>query len=103
LADIRGDVVCCIYHAPKAVGESSSEDDSSSGSESDRSDGGAEDGAARMVGADGRRRRKRGHRHEHGHEHGDDCEDKAAKGRRRPSPNAYEKMPKSGMRHDVKK
>jgi protein phosphatase 1 regulatory subunit 11 len=105
LADTRGDVVCCIYHAPKAVGESSSEDDSSSESESDESDSGVDDGAAKMVGAGGggAKGRRRGHRHEHGHEHGDDCGDKAAKGRRRQSPNAYERMPKNSVRRDVKK
>jgi hypothetical protein len=58
-----------------------------------------------MVRAGGGRakKRRRGYRHEHGHEHGDDCENKATKSRRRPSPNAYEKMPKTSVRREVKK
>ena len=89
------------------MGESSSEDDSSSGSDSDNgSDSGVDDGAARMVGGgSGRRKRRRGRRHEHGHEHehSDDCGDKSVKGRRRPSPNAYERMPKSSVKRDLKR
>jgi protein phosphatase 1 regulatory subunit 11 len=89
------------------VGESSSEDDSSSGSDSDNgSESGVDDGAARMVGSGSRRRkRRRGNRHEHGHEHehGDDCGDKSTKGGRRPSPNAYERMPRSSAKRDPKR
>ena len=60
--------VCCIYHAPKEVGESSSEDDSSSSSGSDSE---SDTGEARMLaGKKGKRRR---HRHEHEHAHGDEC------------------------------
>lgn len=81
--------VCCIYHKAREFGESSSEDDSSSDDSSDSDSGGsdsADDGGARMSG--NRRGRKSGH----DHKHGDDCNH--AKGKRKPSPNAYEKMPK---------
>lgn len=92
--------VCCIYHKTREVGESSSEDDSSSDSSSDDDSG--DDGAARPVGGykGSRRGRKgRGHKHDdadgdcdgHDHVHGE-------KGKRKPSPNAYERMP----RYDVK-
>jgi len=69
--------VCCIYHAPRGIDESSDESSSdSSGSDSDSGD----DGAARPA-------RKNGCGHEHGNKKG------KGKGRAR-SPNAYEKMPK---------
>ncbi|KAI9819428.1 MAG: Type 1 phosphatases regulator ypi1 [Thelocarpon impressellum] len=80
---------CCIYHAPRAVGESSAEDDSSS-SDSDSSTASA--GAARPT------------RRSDSHNHDGPCDEppggngkgkaKARKGKRRQSPNAYEKMPK---------
>ncbi|KAG9244019.1 type 1 phosphatases regulator ypi-1 [Calycina marina] len=73
--------VCCIYHAPKAIDESS--DESSSDSSSDEIDSG-DDGAARPAGG-----KRAGHHHGPGHSHG------KAKGKRDRSPNAYEKMPKS--------
>lgn len=77
--------VCCIYHAPKQnIDDSSSESDSSSSS--DDSDSGADDGAARPVGG-----AKRGR--EHKHKHGKGC-------KRKPSPNAYEKMPKVKPRNN---
>lgn len=88
--------VCCIYHKPRAVGESSSEEDSSSSdsdASSDESDG------ARSVGG----KRGRGKNHNHDHD-GDDCGHSHDHGHgsrrqpRKPSPNAYEKMP----RYDVK-
>lgn len=82
-------LVCCIYHKPKAVDESS--DESSSSSDSDASSGAGSDydadrkGKARACGHDhGRRGRKKDHKK------GDDGESR----RRRPSPNAYEKVPK---------
>ncbi|KUJ18182.1 uncharacterized protein LY89DRAFT_717783 [Mollisia scopiformis] len=69
--------VCCIYHAPKGIDESSDESSSdSSGSDSDSGD----DGAARPA-----RKSGCGHGHDHGKGKG--------KSRAR-SPNAYEKMPK---------
>ncbi len=75
-------VVCCIYHAPKGIDESSDESSSDSSSDSDSGD----DGAARPG-----KKESCGHDHDHGHDH--------AKGKRKTkprkrSPNAYEKMPK---------
>ncbi|KAK5053274.1 hypothetical protein LTR84_002248 [Exophiala bonariae] len=81
--------VCCIYHKAREFGESSSEDDSSSDDSSDSDGGGSDspdDGGARMSG------NRRGRRSGHDHKHGDDCNH--AKAKRKPSPNAYEKMPK---------
>jgi len=81
-------LVCCIYHAPKENIDESSEESgsSSSSSSSDESESG-DDGAARRVGgkrrADGRK-----------HRHGDEC-GHGKKGKRAPSPNAYEKMPQT--------
>ncbi|KAF8863627.1 hypothetical protein BDZ45DRAFT_685860 [Acephala macrosclerotiorum] len=73
--------VCCIYHAPKGIDESSDESSSdSSGSDSDSGD----DGAARSA-------RKNGCGPGHNHDHGKG----KGKGKARTrSPNAYEKMPK---------
>lgn len=111
--------VCCIFHRARAVGESSSEEGSSSSSSSssgsEDEESGEDDGRARMVGRGASRRIRRqrrcegegdehehGHGHGHGHEHGDG--DKGCPGgskkkgsrksTRRPSPNAYERMPK---------
>ncbi|KAI9796877.1 MAG: hypothetical protein M1833_005926 [Piccolia ochrophora] len=96
--------VCCIYHKPRPVGESSDESSSSSGEDSSSSDSDSDvdDGSARPVG--GRKaRRRHGHGHGHGHEHGHEHDHghgrtDGAKGKqrrkRRASPNAYEKMPK---------
>jgi protein phosphatase 1 regulatory subunit 11 len=97
--------VCCIYHKPRAVGESSSEEDSSDSEDSSSSDDGGgesgsespDDGRARMVGGGkGGKRRPAGR----GHRHGDDCVHGHGKGgrKRKPSPNAYEKMPRSGRK-----
>jgi protein phosphatase 1 regulatory subunit 11 len=85
--------VCCIYHKPRPVGESSDEEDSSSSSDSDASGSESpDDGAARAVGGKRGRKSRRAHKHDHG----DDCGQGHVgdKGKRRPSPNAYEKMPK---------
>jgi protein phosphatase 1 regulatory subunit 11 len=72
-----------------------------------------DDGAARMVGSGsgrgkrGKRGKRRGHRHENGHEHehehGDGRGDKSVDGKRRPSPNAYERMPKRSVKRDLKR
>jgi protein phosphatase 1 regulatory subunit 11 len=81
-------IVCCIYHAPKAFGESSDE----SSSDSDDSDSG-DDGSARPT-------RRPSHGHGHGHGHGHSHGKGKGKGRST-SPNAYEKMPrnkKGGMK-----
>ncbi|KIW05258.1 hypothetical protein, variant [Verruconis gallopava] len=99
--------VCCIYHRPHSVDESS--DDESSSDDSSSSDGDSDsevdDGRARMIGGNrrGRERRRHGH-HDHNHEHSHDHDhdqkspgDKGSKGKakdRKPSPNAYEKQPK---------
>ncbi len=83
--------VCCIYHKPKAVDESSDEsssDDSSSSSDSD-SDSGADDkkrsGDAKKTPACG---------HSHGHGRSRRRKGQGDKQKRPPSPNAYEKVPK---------
>ncbi|KAG0652546.1 Type 1 phosphatases regulator YPI1 [Hyphodiscus hymeniophilus] len=74
--------VCCIYHAPRGIDESSDESSSDSDdSESDSND----DGSARPPRREGRHY---GHSHDHGHGKG--------KGKERASsPNAYEKIPKA--------
>ena len=85
--------VCCIYHKEHPVGESSDESSSSS----DDSDSNGDDGHARHVGG---KRKGRGRGHDHDHEE-EDCghgREKARMGKRKPSPNAYEKMPK----YDIK-
>ncbi|CAD0113307.1 unnamed protein product [Aureobasidium uvarum] len=87
--------VCCIYHKPREAGESSDEDSSSSSS----SDSDSEPDTSRAQPAN--RRRNQPHQHPTGpcdhdntdpsHSHG------SAKGKqkaRKPSPNAYERVPK---------
>ncbi|MDI1487372.1 MAG: Type 1 phosphatases regulator ypi1 [Ramalina farinacea] len=95
--------VCCIYHAPHPVGESSSESDSSE-SDLDGSDesSGNDDGAARMAGRNrkgssqkrkaNRDSNQHGHDECNGHEHVDATKDDTAP--KKPSRNAYEKLPK---------
>ncbi|VTT75579.1 unnamed protein product [Fusarium fujikuroi] len=78
--------VCCIYHKPKAVDESS--DESSSDSDSDSDSGSDRDGAQPAGG----KRQSCGH--EHGHSHGCGRRNGKGKEKRAPSPNAYEKVPK---------
>ncbi|KAJ5691471.1 Type 1 phosphatases regulator ypi1 [Penicillium malachiteum] len=85
--------VCCIYHKARPVGESSSEESSSDSS--DDSDSDVDYSKARST--NNHRPRDadsgegpsecRGHGHGHGHSH-------TKKIKRKPSPNAYEKMPK---------
>ncbi|PHH93166.1 hypothetical protein CDD83_10715 [Cordyceps sp. RAO-2017] len=81
--------VCCIYHKPKAVNESSDESSSSSssssesGSDSEGVEGGGRD-SGKKVSACGHSHRSRGR--------GKDSGEKRKK--RPPSPNAYEKVPK---------
>lgn len=65
--------VCCIYHAPHESGESSSDDSSSSSGED--SDGGQDLSRARKAGSGKGKGKKEG-------------------GERKPSPNAYERVPK---------
>jgi len=96
--------VCCIYHKPREFGESSSESSSSSSSGSDNdsdTDSDSSGGPPRQP------IRKRDPNAPHDHEHDGPCShDTSSRGRRskkpkkkraegrRPSPNAYEKMPK---------
>jgi len=83
--------VCCIYHKPKGKGESSDEDSSDSSSSSDESDSEPDLSRAQP------KRRDRAHNHD---DHGPDCGDQhgksgKSKGKaRKPSPNAYERVPK---------
>lgn len=95
--------VCCIYHAPHPVGESSSDsssDSDSSDSDSDGDNGGGDDGKARLGGKGKaeRRRDSHGHRdgvdgcgHDHDGEGGGKGKGKASRGKRKP--NAYETVP----------
>ncbi len=92
--------MCCIYHKTRAVGESSSEDDSDSSSSDGDGDSGTEpDNSKARMGGKGR---KRDHKHKHDHDGGDegqrpdqgDSHRKTGR-RRRASPNAYERMPKT--------
>jgi len=81
--------VCCIYHAPRGIDESS--DESSSDEDSSDSDSG-DDGSARPTRKEGHGHRH-GYGHDHDHDHGKGSGKGKGKGRAR-SPNAYEKMPK---------
>lgn len=88
---LTSETVCCIYHAPKAVDESSDEsssDSSSSSSSDEDSDSG--EGPSRRVNGD-QAGKDCGHKHKHGRgrRKGDE-----GRRKRRPSPNAYEKVPK---------
>ncbi|KAL2149569.1 hypothetical protein VTH82DRAFT_8220 [Thermothelomyces myriococcoides] len=78
--------VCCIYHRPRGIDESSDESSSSDSSDSSDSD------------SDGGGKRPRDHDHGHdcdGHSHSHRGRGHGKKSRRRtPSPNAYEKMPR---------
>lgn len=95
-------LVCCIYHAPHPVGESSSESSSSSDSSSD-SDSAAtndSDGRARRGGkgnATKKKKKKQRRQHSEGCEH--DCDEGEVAGDRKgrvkkKSANAYETVPK---------
>lgn len=80
--------VCCIYHAPRGIDESS--DESSSSSDDSDSDS-RDEGSARPPRREGH---NHGHNHDHGHGHSHGSGKGKGKGRAR-SPNAYEKMPKA--------
>jgi hypothetical protein len=88
-ANVRPNVVCCIYHRPKAVGESS--DESSSDSSDSDSDSDSQPDGARPANGKGK---DCGHGHGHNHDHGRGRKSKKGKDKRAPSPNAYEKVPK---------
>jgi len=88
------DLVCCIYHKPRAFGESSSEESSSSSSSDDSdSDSGVP---------------PKRHEHSHNEINGDGAcprharRQKKDQRKRKPSPNAYERMPDYGKKKDVK-
>ncbi|KAF1940822.1 hypothetical protein EJ02DRAFT_445259 [Clathrospora elynae] len=92
--------VCCIYHKPRAADESSdssSSDDSSESESESETDNSTARPAARVGGARGRR----ANQHDpddcqevHAHSEGSGKAQKRSRPRRKPSPNAYEKMPK---------
>lgn len=94
--------VCCIYHKPRAADESSDDDSSDSSSSDSDSDSEPDNSTARPSGRAGGQRGRRPHDHDHGdceHDH-DESEgaggpQKRSRPRRKPSPNAYEKMPKN--------
>jgi protein phosphatase 1 regulatory subunit 11 len=94
-------VVCCIYHKPRAADESSDDDSSDSSSSDSDSDSEVDNSTARPAGRAGGQRGRRPREHDHGdceHDHTHDGSSgkpqKRARQRRKPSPNAYEKMPK---------
>lgn len=100
-------LVCCIYHRPKGVDESSDESSSSSDSSSDESDFDEARGRRKVPSGDskgkGNGKGKGRHCDDHDHAHDQDHEhdsknhgnkDGTGKEKRRPSPNAYERIPK---------
>ncbi|KAH9876332.1 hypothetical protein J1614_004211 [Plenodomus biglobosus] len=95
--------VCCIYHKPRAADESSDDDSSDNSSSDSDSDSEPDNSTARPAGRSGDYRGRPAHSHGHGdcgggHDHGGESSgkpQKRARQRRRPSPNAYEKMPKT--------
>ena len=87
--------VCCIYHKARPVGESSSESESSDSSESDAdSDNGADDQTHRNGGRRSRHHMSCDH-NSPGHTSSERTSDTGKTRRRKFSPNAYEKMPKT--------
>lgn len=96
--------VCCIYHKPRAADESSDDDSSDSSSSDSDSDSEPDNSTARPAGRAGGPRGRRPHEHDHDQDH-DGCDHdhdadsskppKRTRPRRKPSPNAYEKMPKN--------
>ncbi|KAL5120559.1 Type 1 phosphatases regulator ypi1 [Pleosporales sp. CAS-2024a] len=91
--------VCCIYHRPRAADESSDDDASDSSSSDSDSDSEIDNSTAKPSGrANGYRARphKHGDNCEHGHDDaGGSSKPQKRRPRRKPSPNAYEKMPKA--------
>ncbi|KAL4861612.1 hypothetical protein BDV12DRAFT_190963 [Aspergillus spectabilis] len=92
--------VCCIYHKARPVGESSSESESSDTDSSDF------DGDCEPGNTNARRNCQHTHHHhdgaqgspERGRAPGGHSHDSGNNRRRKPSPNAYEKMPKNTKR-----
>ncbi|OAA43806.1 Type 1 phosphatases regulator ypi1 [Metarhizium rileyi] len=83
--------VCCIYHKPKGVDESSDESSSSSSSGADT------DSEPEARRGDGKKVPACGHSHGRGRR-----EKGGRKQKRPPSPNAYEKVPKQKPREESK-
>ncbi|KAL2170025.1 hypothetical protein VTG60DRAFT_5365 [Thermothelomyces hinnuleus] len=85
--------VCCIYHRPRGVDESS--DSSSSSDSSDSSDSDSDSDVDSGSG-----KKSRDHEHDHGHDCDGHSHSHRGRGhgkrsrKRKPSPNAYEKMPR---------
>jgi protein phosphatase 1 regulatory subunit 11 len=77
--------VCCIYHRPRAVDESSDESSSSSSSSSDSDSDSDGKGRSRDHGKSCRHGR---------HRKGKKASDGQGSEKRQPSPNAYERVPK---------
>ncbi|KAK3304506.1 phosphatase inhibitor-domain-containing protein [Chaetomium strumarium] len=89
--------VCCIYHRPRDVDESSDESSSSDSSDSDSDS----DGARKGHDADGTRRGHDCDGHHHHYSHGRARDSGGHQRRKRqPSPNAYEKMPRYKPKKD---
>ncbi|CAA9964377.1 hypothetical protein CFE70_006957 [Pyrenophora teres f. teres 0-1] len=93
--------VCCIYHKPRAADESSDDDSSSDSSSDSDNDSEPDNSTARPAGRIGGARGRRPLQHDHDdcgdvHDHGEGPSQpqKHRRQRRKPSPNAYEKMPK---------
>ncbi|KAL7937459.1 phosphatase inhibitor domain-containing protein [Trichoderma chlorosporum] len=82
--------VCCIYHRPKGVDESSDESSSDSSS-SDSDDSEAESRRKKKANSD---KDDCGHSHGPGHRHHHGRGKRTNSKKRAPSPNAYEKIPK---------
>jgi protein phosphatase 1 regulatory subunit 11 len=95
--------VCCIYHRPHDPDGDSSDD--SSGSSGDEDDG--DDDARPERGHDHRGHDHRGEHDgcdgDHGEHSGEDAarRSRAERPRRRPSPNAYERVPRYRKRMDA--
>ncbi|EFY87425.1 Type 1 phosphatases regulator ypi1 [Metarhizium acridum CQMa 102] len=83
--------VCCIYHKPKGVDESSDESSSSSDSDTDSEPESGRGDGKKVPACDG------------GHSHGRARRPKGGRRQKRPpSPNAYEKVPKQKPKGESK-
>ena len=99
-------IVCCIYHRPKGVDESSDESSSdSSSSDSDSDSGGDASRNRRMDDGKARKHSRDCPDHDHSADHHRHSRQPRRRDgnepRRRPSPNAYEKVPKSKPRSEA--
>ncbi|KOC17481.1 ppp1r11-prov protein [Aspergillus flavus AF70] len=99
----RSSKVCCIYHKARPVGESSSESESSDSESSDADSDNEIDNPRNTLGRSSVHHITDNHSHEQESEHDRErgrltcCPNHGHRKlkRRRPSPNAYEKMPKT--------